>query len=45
MKFPGIVSTVKKVMELHDTQPANTLEAVLESDRWAKNTAQSLIAN
>jgi len=45
MKFPGIISTVKKVMELHDTQPANTLEAVLESDRWARNTAQSLIAN
>jgi 1-deoxy-D-xylulose-5-phosphate reductoisomerase len=45
LKFPGIVSTVKKVMELHDTQPANTLEAVLESDRWARNTAQSLIAN
>jgi len=45
IKFPGIVSTVKKVMELHDTQPANTLEVVLESDRWARNTAQSLIAN
>ena len=45
MKFPGIVSTVKKVMELHKTKPANTLEDVLESDRWARNTAQSLITN
>jgi len=45
MKFTGIVSTVKKVMEIHKTQPANTLDAVLESDLWARNTAQSLIGN
>ena len=45
MKFTGIVSTVKKVMEVHKTQPANTLDAVLQSDLWARNTAQSLIGN
>lgn len=45
MKFTGIVSTVKKVMELHNTQPANTLDSVLESDLWARSTAQSLIGN
>ncbi|MEK6224519.1 MAG: 1-deoxy-D-xylulose-5-phosphate reductoisomerase [Thermodesulfobacteriales bacterium] len=45
MKFTGIVSTVKKVMEIHQTQPANTLDAVLDSDLWARNTAQSLIGN
>jgi len=45
MKFTGIVSTVKKVMELHKTQTANTLDAVLQSDLWARNTAQSLIGN
>lgn len=45
MKFTGIVSTVKKVMEIHNTQPANTLEAVIQSDLWARNTAQSLIGN
>ncbi|MEX1000169.1 MAG: 1-deoxy-D-xylulose-5-phosphate reductoisomerase [Thermodesulfobacteriota bacterium] len=45
MKFTGIVSTVKKVMEVHKTQPANTLDAVLDSDLWARNTAQSLIGN
>ena len=45
MKFTGIVSTVKKVMEIHKTQPANTLDAVLDSDLWARNTAQSLIGN
>lgn len=45
MKFTGIVSTVKKVMELHNTQPANTLDSVLQSDLWARSTAQSLIVN
>ena len=45
MKFTGIVSTVKKVMELHKTEPANTLDAVLQSDLWARETAQSLIRN
>jgi len=45
MKFTGIVSTVKKVMEVHKTHPANTLDAVLDSDLWARNTAQSLIGN
>jgi 1-deoxy-D-xylulose-5-phosphate reductoisomerase len=45
IKFTGIISTVKKVMELHKTGPANTLDAVLESDLWARKTAQSLIGN
>lgn len=45
IKFTGIVSTVEKVMDLHNTQPANTLEAVLESDLWARNTAHTLIGN
>ncbi len=45
IKFTGIVKTVAKVMELHKTQPANSLETVLESDTWARNTAQSLISN
>lgn len=45
MEFTGIVSTVGKVMELHKTRPANTIDAVLESDDWARNTARSLISN
>ena len=45
IKFTGIVKTVAKVMELHNTQPANSLEAVLESDAWARHTAHSLISN
>ncbi len=45
MKFTGIINTVNKVMDLHKTGPADTLDAVLESDLWARNTAQSLIRN
>ena len=45
IKFTGIISTVEKVMQLHNTQPANTLDAVLQSDLWARNTAQSLMGN
>ena len=45
IKFTGIVTTVAKVMELHKTQPANTIDAVLETDTWARNTAQYLISN
>jgi 1-deoxy-D-xylulose-5-phosphate reductoisomerase len=45
MKFTGIINTVHKVMNLHKTGPADTLDAVLESDLWARNTAQSLIRN
>lgn len=45
IKFTGIVTTVAKVMELHKTQPAHTIDAVLETDTWARNTAQYLISN
>jgi len=45
IKFTGIINTVNKVMGLHKTQPADTLDAVLESDLWARNTTQSLIRN
>ena len=45
MEFTGIVRTVGRVMELHKTRPANTIDAVLESDDWARSTAQSLIDN
>ncbi len=43
--FTGIVTTVGKVLELHKTGPADTLEAVLESDGWARNKARELIGN
>ncbi len=43
--FTGIVKTVGRVMELHKTGPADTLEAVLQSDNWARNTAKSLLGN
>lgn len=43
--FTGIVNTVQKVMGLHKTQPADSLEAVLESDAWARETALAIIGN
>ncbi len=43
--FTGIVNTVEKVMGLHKTQPADSLEAVLESDAWAREAALAIIGN
>lgn len=43
--FTDIVKNVEKVMGMHNTLPADSLEAVLESDVWARATAQSLIRN
>ncbi len=43
--FTGIVNTVEKVMGLHKTRPADSLEAVLESDAWARETALAIIRN
>ena len=43
--FTEIVKTVGKVMELHKTAPADTLEAVIESDSWARREAEIIIIN
>ncbi len=43
--FTDIVKNVEKVMGLHKTRPADSLEAVLESDAWAREQARSLIRN
>lgn len=45
LRFTGIVNTVEKVMGLHKTRPADSLEAVLESDAWARETALAIIRN
>ena len=41
--FTDIVGTVEKVMSLHANRPAESLEAVLESDEWAREKARTLI--
>jgi 1-deoxy-D-xylulose-5-phosphate reductoisomerase len=43
--FTDIIGIVEKVMSLHKTQSANSLEAVLESDAWARERARTLIRN
>jgi len=43
--FTDIVSIVEKVMSLHPNRPAESLEAVLESDAWAREKARTLIRN
>lgn len=43
--FTDIVTNVEKVMSLHKTVPADSLEAVVESDAWAREKTRSLIRN
>lgn len=43
--FTDIVKTVASVMELHVTEPADTLEAVIKTDGWARKKAELLIGN
>ncbi|MFI5322382.1 MAG: 1-deoxy-D-xylulose-5-phosphate reductoisomerase [Thermodesulfobacteriota bacterium] len=43
--FTDIVRIVEKVMSLHKTQSASSLEAVLDSDAWARKSALRLIRN
>ena len=43
--FTDIVSIVEKVMNLHRSSPAESLESVLESDAWARDEARTLIRN
>ena len=37
--FMEIPRLIRSTMDAHDTQPASSLEAVLESDRWAREHA------
>lgn len=43
--FTDIVKNVQKVMDLHKNQAADSLDSVLESDAWARETTLSLIRN
>ena len=43
--FKDIVKTVERVMGLHKVTAADTLEAVIQSDKWARETAGSIIKN
>jgi 1-deoxy-D-xylulose-5-phosphate reductoisomerase len=43
--FTDIVRIVEKVMSIHQSSPAESLESVLESDAWARDKARILIKN
>lgn len=44
LSFVGIVELVEEVVQLHNPQPQLSLDGVLEAERWARETADSLIA-
>ncbi|HEY6327987.1 MAG TPA: 1-deoxy-D-xylulose-5-phosphate reductoisomerase [Blastocatellia bacterium] len=41
--FMDIPRTISAVMESHETMPASSIEAVLETDVWARRTAEARI--
>jgi 1-deoxy-D-xylulose-5-phosphate reductoisomerase len=42
--FPGIWKCVAAVMDAHIVQPSTTLDSVVAADRWARETATTLIS-
>ena len=42
--FLGILEIIQEVLDQHDADSTLTLESVLEAERWARATADSLIA-
>ncbi|MEY4990143.1 MAG: hypothetical protein RIS08_369 [Actinomycetota bacterium] len=44
LSFLGIVDLVQQVVDKHSAQSQLTLESVLDAERWARATADSLIA-
>lgn len=43
IRFPGIAATVAEVLARHEPRPAPTIEAVLETDAWARARASEMI--
>jgi len=43
IRFPQIVETVARVVDEHDPRPGDTLEAVLEAERWARARADAVL--
>lgn len=40
IKFMDIPRIIERTMEAHTTQPCESIEAVLEADRWARSRAE-----
>jgi 1-deoxy-D-xylulose-5-phosphate reductoisomerase len=43
LKFPDILTIVRRVMSLHTTLPGDDIDQILETDSWARMTALSQI--
>jgi 1-deoxy-D-xylulose-5-phosphate reductoisomerase len=43
--FPGIFDVIAETVQRHQGQQQLTLDGILEAERWARETADSLIAN
>jgi 1-deoxy-D-xylulose-5-phosphate reductoisomerase len=43
IKFMEIPRIIEQTMEAHATQPCETIEAVLEADRWSRSYAERLL--
>jgi 1-deoxy-D-xylulose-5-phosphate reductoisomerase len=44
IRFHDIPVIIRKTMNMHRTQPATTLEAIIEADRWARDTSLEALA-
>ena len=42
--FPGIPRLIEAVLARHGNRPAQSLAAVLEADRWARDVAETMVA-
>lgn len=43
IRFTHIPAVIRKTIDRHDVRPASSLEAVLEADQWARETAEITI--
>ncbi len=45
LSFPGIARVIESTMNAHHPAPAQTLDAIREVDRWARDYASTLVAS
>jgi len=45
IRFTAIADIIRSTMEAHQSREVNTVEAALETDRWAREKAESLVVS
>ncbi|HEY6085759.1 MAG TPA: 1-deoxy-D-xylulose-5-phosphate reductoisomerase [Nitrospira sp.] len=43
IRFSAIADIIRSTMDAHDAHPVDTIESALETDRWAREKAESLV--